>query len=95
MLIFHRGLDVDLPHHIHDQLHQTRSEVMPGTVKHQFFRQSGLLTGCAKLLVDLGDTLRRSASRLTSSMTGSAPAPVPTTSQRHFHGISSSSESGV
>jgi hypothetical protein len=28
-------------------------------------------------------------------MTGSAPSPVPTTKRRHFHGISSSSESGV
>jgi hypothetical protein len=34
--------------------------------------------------------LRRWASRLTSSITGSAPAPVPITRRRHFQGISSS-----
>src|SRR5271166_4456805 len=39
--------------------------------------------------------LRRSASRLTSSITGRAPSPVPTTNRLHFHGISSSRESGV
>ena len=41
-------------------------------------------------------TLRRLASRLTSSMTGRAPLPVPTTNRRHFHGIFSNiSEVGL
>lgn len=31
--------------------------------------------------------LRRLASRFKSSITGSAPVPVPTTRRRHFHGI--------
>jgi hypothetical protein len=39
--------------------------------------------------------LRRFASRFTSSITGNAPVPVPTTKQRHFHGIFSSTDSGV
>jgi hypothetical protein len=38
---------------------------------------------------------RRSASCFTSSMMGKAPVPVPTTSRRHFQGMSSSIESGV
>ena len=41
-------------------------------------------------------TLRRSASSRTSFITGNAPfAPVPITSRLHFHGIGSSTESGV
>src|SRR5262245_14852178 len=40
-------------------------------------------------------TLRRSASRFTSSITGNAPVPVPITRRRQFQGISSSTESGV
>src|SRR5216683_1769717 len=41
-------------------------------------------------------TLRRSASRFTSFITGSLPyAPVPTTSRRHFQGMSSSMDRGV
>ena len=39
--------------------------------------------------------LRRAAFRFTSSITGSAPVPVPITSRRHFHGISSSMDKGV
>ena len=38
--------------------------------------------------------LRRRASRLTSSIAGNAPVPVPITSRRHFQGISSFIESG-
>ena len=41
-------------------------------------------------------TLRRSASRFTSFITGNRPyAPVPMMSWRHFQGIFSSIESGV
>lgn len=40
-------------------------------------------------------TWRCAASRLTSSITGSAPVPVPTMRHRQFHGISSSMERGV
>ena len=40
-------------------------------------------------------TLRRLASSCTSFITGKAPLPVPTIRRRHFHGIPSSSESGV
>src|SRR5712691_3106970 len=41
-------------------------------------------------------TWRARASRLTSSITGRAPwAPVPTTSRRQCHGMSSAVESGV
>ena len=41
-------------------------------------------------------TLRRRASSRTSCITGSAPsAPVPMTSLRHRHGMSSATESGV
>src|SRR6516162_10218277 len=39
--------------------------------------------------------LRRLASRFKSSITGSAPVPVPTTRRRHFHGIFSARDSGV
>jgi len=35
--------------------------------------------------------LRRWASAFTSSMTGKAPVPVPTTNRQHFHGMSSCS----
>src|SRR5215475_1329514 len=38
---------------------------------------------------------RRMASSFTSSITGKAPVPVPTTRRRHFQGIFSSTESGV
>ena len=37
---------------------------------------------------------RRLASRFTSSMTGKLPVPVPITSRRHFHGMSSLMDSG-
>src|SRR5437763_2605108 len=41
-------------------------------------------------------TLRRSASRFTSSITGNWPyAPLPITRRLHFHGISSSMDRGV
>ena len=40
--------------------------------------------------------LRRRASSRTSCITGSAPsAPVPMTSRRHRHGMSSAADSGV
>src|SRR5215469_2214662 len=37
----------------------------------------------------------RVASRFSSSITGNAPVPVPTTRRRHFHGIFSATDSGV
>ena len=47
-------------------------------------------------LVTTRSILRRRASSRTCCSTGSAPsAPVPITSRRHRHGMSSAAESGV